>query len=62
LYILASVPTQINSGDVLFQLIMFCILFVIPLAIVVSFVILRNRNNRLKRVEEKLDKILSDKK
>ena len=62
MYILTSVPTHINAGDILFQLITFCILLVIPLAIVISIVVMKKRNSRLNRIEEKLDKVLTDKK
>jgi len=48
----------LNGGDLLFQLIMFTILLAIPATIVVAFLIMKKRNNRLKQVEEKLDKLL----
>ncbi|WP_246197438.1 hypothetical protein [Cytobacillus depressus] len=60
MYLLTSI--RFNGGDILFQLIMFTMLLAVPLAIIVLLLlVLRNRNNRLKRVEEKLDKLLSDK-
>jgi len=48
----------LNGGDLLFQLIMFTILLAIPATILVAFLIMKKRNNRLKQVEEKLDKLL----
>lgn len=50
----------INVGDIIFQLIMFFILLAIPLAIITVVLVVRKRNNRLKRVEEKIDKLLSE--
>ncbi|MHC0035323.1 hypothetical protein [Pseudoneobacillus sp. C159] len=50
-----------NVGDIIFQLIMFIILLAIPLAIIIVFLVIRKNNNRLKRVEEKIDKLLSEK-
>jgi large-conductance mechanosensitive channel len=51
----------INAGDIIFQLIMFCIILAIPFTIIKVFLVLRKSNNRLKRVEEKLDKLISEK-
>jgi len=51
----------VNIGDIIFQLIMFLIVLAIPLAIIIVFIILRKRNCRLKRVEEKLDKLILEK-
>ncbi|SEQ45752.1 hypothetical protein SAMN05216362_11440 [Piscibacillus halophilus] len=41
-------------------LIMFCIVLAIPTAIIILFLVIKNGNNRLKRVEEKLDKVLEE--
>ncbi|WP_138420848.1 hypothetical protein [Aquibacillus sediminis] len=59
MYLLASVG-GVNTGDMIFQLLSFLILLAIPLAIIVLFIVLRKRGDRLKRVEKKLDKIISD--
>jgi F0F1-type ATP synthase membrane subunit b/b' len=61
LYLLTSAHIGINAGDIFFQLIMFLILLAIPLSVIVVFFVLKKSNNRLKRVEEKLDKLLLDK-
>jgi preprotein translocase subunit YajC len=58
LYLLTAAH-GINVGDTIFQLIMFFILLAIPLAIITVFLVIRKNNNRLKRVEEKLDNLLS---
>jgi hypothetical protein len=58
LYLLAATH-GINVGDIIFQLIMFFILLAIPLAIITVFFVIRKNNIRLKRVEEKIDKLLS---
>lgn len=39
---------------------MFCIVLAIPTAIIILFLVIKNGNNRLKRVEEKLDKVLEE--
>jgi energy-converting hydrogenase Eha subunit H len=61
LYLLTTAHSGINAGDIIFQLIMFFIFLAIPLVIIVVFLVLRKSNNRLKRVEEKLDILLSEK-
>jgi hypothetical protein len=63
LFLLASAQSiaGINTGDIIFQLISFLFLLTIPVGIIIFVVFLRRRNNRLKRVEEKLDKLISDK-
>jgi hypothetical protein len=63
LFLLASAQSTagINTGDIIFQLISFLFLLTIPVGIIIFVVFLRRRNNRLKRVEEKLDKLISDK-
>lgn len=47
-----------NAGDILFQLLAFAFLLTIPALMVILFFIFKRRNDRLKRVEEKLDQIL----
>jgi low affinity Fe/Cu permease len=61
LYLLTSSHIGINAGDIIFQLILFIILLTIPLAIILVFFVQRKRNNRLERIEEKLDKLLIEK-
>lgn len=47
-----------NAGDILFQLLAFVFLLTIPAIIVILFFIFKRRNDRLKRVEEKIDHLL----
>jgi Flp pilus assembly protein TadB len=65
LFLLASAQSTatINTGDIIFQLMSLLFLFAIPVGIIIFVVVLRrrNRNSRLKRVEEKLDKLILDK-
>jgi preprotein translocase subunit YajC len=61
MYLFTIAHGGINSGDIIFQLIMFFILLAIPFTIIKVFLVLRRSNNRLKRVEEKLDKLISEK-
>ncbi|MDX8342216.1 hypothetical protein [Rossellomorea sp. YZS02] len=62
MFLLASAQSTatINTGDIIFQLFSFLFLLAIPAVIILLVVVLRKRNNRLKRVEEKLDKLLAD--
>lgn len=48
----------LNAGDILFQLLAFAFLLTIPGILVIFFFIFKRRNDRLKRMEEKLDQIL----
>ncbi|MBX9975892.1 hypothetical protein [Cytobacillus firmus] len=50
-----------NTGDILFQLLAFAFLLTIPAFMVILFFIFKRRNGRLKRVEEKLDRLLENK-
>ncbi|OXS59536.1 hypothetical protein B0G93_1106 [Bacillus sp. V-88] len=61
LFASAQSTTAVNTGDIIFQLVSLVFLLAIPVGIIVLVVILRRRNSRLKRVEEKLDKLLADK-
>jgi heme/copper-type cytochrome/quinol oxidase subunit 2 len=63
LFLLASAQStvEINTGDIIFQLITFLIVLTIPVCVIIFVVVFRRRNSRLKRVEEKLDKLISDK-
>ena len=63
MFLLASAQSTaaINTGDIIFQLFSFLFLLTIPVGIIVFLVVLRRRNSRLKRVEDKLDKLLTDK-
>ncbi|URM32532.1 hypothetical protein LLY41_19650 [Cytobacillus firmus] len=47
-----------NAGDFIFQLLAFAFLLAIPGILVIFFFIFKRRNDRLKRMEEKLDQIL----
>ncbi|MBU8772690.1 hypothetical protein [Cytobacillus oceanisediminis] len=47
-----------NAGDILFQLLAFVFLLTIPAILVSLFFIFKKRNDRLKRVEEKIDHLL----
>ena len=62
MFLLASAQSTatINIGDIIFQLISFTIFLAIPVAIILIVVVLWKRNNRLKRVEEKVDKLLGE--
>jgi F0F1-type ATP synthase membrane subunit b/b' len=60
LYLLASVG-GVNTGDIIFQLVSFLLLLAIPVGVIIVVVVFRKRNSRQKRIEEKLDKLLSDK-
>jgi methyl-accepting chemotaxis protein len=57
----AQSTTTVNTGDIIFQLVSLVFLLAIPVGIIIFVVIIRRRNSRLKRVEEKLDKLLADK-
>ncbi|PFA69222.1 hypothetical protein CN378_04945 [Bacillus sp. AFS015802] len=63
MFLLASAQSTatLNTGDIIFQLMSLLFLLAIPVGIIIFVVILRRRNSRLKRVEEKLDKLLGDK-
>ena len=61
LFASAQSTTSVNTGDIIFQLVSLVFLLAIPVGIIIFVVILRRRNSRLKRVEEKLDKLISDK-
>lgn len=60
LYLLANIG-GLYTGDIIFQLLTFLLIPVTIVVIVALFFVLRKRNERLKRVEEKLDKVLSEK-
>ncbi|MFD5852126.1 hypothetical protein ACFWGC_18205 [Cytobacillus pseudoceanisediminis] len=47
-----------NAGDILFQLLAFVFLLTIPAILVILFFIFKRRNDRLKRMEEKIDHLL----
>ncbi|AND38362.1 hypothetical protein AADC60_04410 [Cytobacillus pseudoceanisediminis] len=47
-----------NAGDILFQLMAFVFLLTIPAILVILFFIFKRRNDRLKRMEEKIDHLL----
>jgi len=47
-----------NAGDILFQLLAFVFLLRIPAILVILFFIFKRRNDRLKRMEEKIDHLL----
>ncbi|MCM3242074.1 hypothetical protein NX029_18290 [Cytobacillus firmus] len=47
-----------NAGDILFQLLAFVFLLAIPAILVILFFIFKRRNDRLKRMEEKIDHLL----
>ncbi|MCA1057658.1 hypothetical protein LCL96_01845 [Rossellomorea aquimaris] len=57
----AQSTATFNTGDIIFQLLSLLFLLTIPVGIIIFIVVLRRRNSRLKRVEEKLDKLISDK-
>lgn len=63
MFLLASAQstTTVNTGDIIFQLVSLVFLLAIPVSVIIFIVILKRRNSRLKRVEEKLDKLLADK-
>ncbi|MCA0147176.1 hypothetical protein LCD52_00085 [Rossellomorea vietnamensis] len=61
LFASAQSSTTVNTGDIIFQLVSLVFLLAIPVGIILFVVILRRRNSRLKRVEEKVDKLLADK-
>ncbi len=53
--------SNIGIPGLILILIMFVILLAIPLAIILLILFFKNRNKRLDRIEDKVDKILSDK-
>ncbi|MBN8191837.1 hypothetical protein JI667_06700 [Bacillus sp. NTK074B] len=61
LLVSAQSTSTINTGDIIFQIFSFLFLLAIPAVIILLVVVLRKKNNRLKRVEEKADKLLKDK-
>lgn len=54
---MSVVQTGINIGDIIYQLFAFVVLLAIPVALILFFV---KRNSRLKRIEEKLDRLLEE--
>jgi preprotein translocase subunit YajC len=61
LLVLGTSQGGLNGGDILFQFIMLILLLAIAAVILSVFMTIRRRNDRSKRVEEKLDKLLTDK-
>ncbi|WP_053362380.1 hypothetical protein [Bacillus sp. FJAT-27251] len=61
MFVLGSSQGGLNGGDILFQFIMLILLLATAAVIISVFMTIRKRNDRLKRVEEKLDKLLTDK-
>ncbi|MCT2536473.1 hypothetical protein NC661_03560 [Aquibacillus koreensis] len=59
--ILASSVGGIHIGDIIFSLFSFLFLVAIVVGIVWFVIISKKKNNRLERVEEKLDKLLNEK-
>mgnify|MGYP001171387663 CR=1 FL=1 len=59
MFLLAALG-EFRVGDMIFQLIFFLILVALVVA-VVTFIVKNSRNKRLDRIEEKIDKLLSDK-
>ncbi|MFC4559340.1 hypothetical protein ACFO3D_14160 [Virgibacillus kekensis] len=51
----------LQVGDIVFQLFFFLIILAVITGIVAMFNGFKERNRRLSRVEEKLDKLLADK-
>jgi hypothetical protein len=47
-----------NLGDILYQLLAFFSLIAIPTVIIFIFFIVKKRNNRLERIEDKLNQLL----
>lgn len=61
-FLLLEAGPGINMGDIIFQLMSFLILLGIPLVLIIIFSKARKtRNNRLDRIEEKLDQLLAEK-
>lgn len=61
-FLLLEAGPGINVGDIAFQLMSFLILLGIPLAIILMIRVARRKsNNRLDRIEEKLDQLLAEK-
>lgn len=53
----------INMGDIMiFQIIFLLIIIAIIVAVISAVVVMFKRNERLSRIEEKLDKLLEEKK
>ncbi len=50
-----------NYGDMIIQLVFFIILIALVVGIILLVVKFSKRNNQLNRIEEKIDKLLSDK-
>ncbi|WP_186579428.1 hypothetical protein [Aquibacillus kalidii] len=59
MFVLASI-VGVRTGDFIFLIISLALLLAIPATIIVLVISFRKRNNRLKIVEEKLDKVLSE--
>lgn len=61
-FLLLEAGPGINVGDIIFQLMSFLILLGIPVVLIFIFSkARRKRNNRLDRIEEKLDQLLAEK-
>ncbi|KEF36618.1 hypothetical protein M670_04180 [Schinkia azotoformans MEV2011] len=61
-FLLLEAGSGINVGDIIFQLMSFLILLGIPVVLIFIFSkARRKRNNRLDRIEEKLDQLLAEK-
>jgi uncharacterized membrane protein YciS (DUF1049 family) len=60
LFLLASATSGINIGDIIFQFIMLLILVSIIFGLFFIIQTFRKRNKRLKRIEEKLDQLMSE--
>ncbi|WP_199738117.1 hypothetical protein [Falsibacillus albus] len=51
---------QFYIGDIIYQIIMFGMLILIPIVCIVLFITLKNRRNQLNAIEEKLDRMLAE--
>ncbi|MBM7587491.1 heme/copper-type cytochrome/quinol oxidase subunit 2 [Bacillus pakistanensis] len=60
MFILASTIGGFNIGDLIFQLTMLLIVIGIPVVLILTLFVFSRRNKRLNRIEEKVDKLLSD--
>ncbi|QOR67300.1 hypothetical protein IM538_03940 [Cytobacillus suaedae] len=52
----------VDGSDVFFQTLMVLILFVLVPVVISTIFIVKRRNKRLQRIEEKVDQLLSEKK
>ncbi|TFB22824.1 hypothetical protein E3U55_06190 [Filobacillus milosensis] len=53
--------SALNTGDMFAQLIMFVFALGIPLILILIFLSMKKKDDRLKRLEDKVDQLIADK-